>query len=98
MLGLTSSNLDWGSYIISFAKTATKKLPLRALIHSIKFLSPLVALYLSISTIRPSMEYCCHFWASAPTCYLELLDKLKNPICKTVGPLLATSLEPLTHR
>ena len=24
------------------------------------------------------MEYCCHIWAGAPSCYLELLDKLKN--------------------
>ena len=45
MLGLTfSSKLDWGSYIISVAKTASKKIG--ALIHSMKFLSPEVALYL----------------------------------------------------
>ena len=45
MVGLTfSSKLDWGSYIISIDKTASKKI--RALIHSLKFLSPEVALYL----------------------------------------------------
>ena len=39
MLGLTfSSKLDWGSYIISIAKTASKKIG--ALICSVKFLSP----------------------------------------------------------
>ena len=39
MLGLTfSSKLDEGSYIISIAKTASKKI--RALIRSMKFLSP----------------------------------------------------------
>ena len=44
MLGLTfSSKLDWGSYIISIAKTASKKIG--ALIRSMKFLSPEVALY-----------------------------------------------------
>ena len=44
MLGLTSaSKLDWGSYIISIAKTG-------ALIHSMKFFSPEVALYLYKST------------------------------------------------
>ena len=43
------------------------------------------------------MEYCCHFWAGAPSCYLELLDKLQKPICRTVGPSLAASLEPLAH-
>ena len=45
MLGLTlSSKLDWGSNIISTAKTAPKKIG--ALIRSVKFLSPEVALYL----------------------------------------------------
>ena len=77
MLGLTlSSKLDWGSYIISIAKTATKKIG--ALIRSMKFLPPEVALYLYKSTIRPCMEYYCHVWAGIPSCYLELLDKLQK--------------------
>ena len=55
MLGLTfSSKLDWGSYIISIARTASKKIG--ALIRSMKFLSPEVALYLYKSTIRPCMN------------------------------------------
>ena len=84
MLGLTfSSKLDWGSYIVSIAKTASKKIG--ALIRSMKFLSPEVALYHYKSTIRPCMEY-CHVWAGAPSCYLELLDKLQKWICRTVGP------------
>ena len=45
MLGLTfSSKMDCGSYIISIAKTASKKMG--ALIRSMKFLSPEGALYL----------------------------------------------------
>ena len=36
----------------------------------------------------PCIEYCC---------YLELLDKLQKRICRTVGPSLAASLEPLAH-
>ena len=64
----------------------------------LKFLSPEVALYLYKSTIRSCMEYCCHVWAGAPSCYLELLDKLQKRICRTVGPSLAASLEPLAHR
>ena len=44
------------------------------------------------------MEYCCHVWAGAPSCYLELLDKLQKRICRTVGPSLAASVEPLAHR
>ena len=50
------------------------------------------------STIQPCMKYCCHVWAGAPSCYLELLDKLQKRICRTVGPSLAASLEPLVHR
>ena len=50
MLGLTfSSKLDWGSYIISIAKTASKKIG--ALICSMKFLSPEVALYFFEATL-----------------------------------------------
>ena len=63
-----------------------------------KFLSPEVALYLCKSTICPCMEYCCHVWAGAPSCYLELLDKLQKRICRTVVPSPAASLEPLAHR
>ena len=97
MLGLTfSSKLDWGSCIISIAKTASKKIG--ALICSMKFLSPEVALYVYKSTIHPYMEYCCHVWAGAPSCYLEWLDKLQKRICRTVGSSLAASLKPLAHR
>ena len=39
-----SSKLDWGSYIISIAKTASKKIG--TLIHSMKSLCPEVARYL----------------------------------------------------
>ena len=63
-----------------------------------KFFSPEVYLYLYKSNIRPCMEYCCHVWTGAPSCYLELLDKLQKGICRIVGPSLAASLEPLTHR
>ena len=92
MLGLTfSSKLDWGSYMVSIPKTASKKIG--ALIRSIKFLSPEVALYFYKSTI-----YCCHVWAGAPSCYLELLDKIQKRIRRTVGPSLAASLEPSAHR
>ena len=71
MLGLTfSSKLDWGTYIISIAKTSSNKI--RFLIHSMKFLSPEVVLYLYKSAMWPYMEYCCHVWAAIPSCFLEL--------------------------
>ena len=96
MLGLTfSSKLDWGSYIIYIVKTASKKIG--ALICSMKFLSPEVALHLYKSTIHPFMEYCRQVWAGVTICYLELLDKLQKRVSRIVGPSLAVSLEPLTH-
>ena len=80
MLGLTFSlKLDWGSYIISIAKTASKKIG--ALVCSMKFLSPEAVLYLYKSIIWPCMEYYCHAWAGTPSCFLELLDKLEKWIC-----------------
>ena len=93
MLGLTfCSKLDWVSYIISIAKTASKKIG--ALIRSMKFLSPEVALYLYKSTIRPYMEYCCHVWAGVPSCYLELLEKLKNEYAGLFALYLLILLNP----
>ena len=92
MLGLTlSSELDWGSYIVSIAKTASKKIG--ALIRSMKFLSSEVVLYLCRSTIRPCMEYCCDARVGAPSCYLELLDKLQ----KGYAGLLVLYLLPLLN-
>ena len=49
------------------------------------------------------MEHCCHILAGAPSCYLELLDKLQRRMCRTVSSSLATSLglplsTTLTHR
>ena len=86
MLGLTfSSKLDWAKKI-------------GALIRSTEFPSPEIAPYLYKSTIRPCMESCCDVWAGAPNCYLDLLDKLRKWICRTVDPSVATSLEPLAHR
>ena len=91
MLELTfSSKLDWSSYIISIAKTVSKKIG--ALIHS-----PEVALYPYKSTIWLCMKYCCRVWAGAPSCYLELLDELQKQICRTVGPSCVTSFETLAH-
>ena len=96
MLGLTfSSRLDWGSYIVTVAETASEKIG--ALICSMKFLSPEVALCLCGSAIRSCMEYCCHVWVGALGCYLDLLGRLQERICRIVGPSLAASLEPLAH-
>ena len=84
MLGLSfSSELDWDSYIISIAKTASKKIG--------------AMIYLCKSTIWSCMEYCCLVRAGASSCYLELLDKLQKWMWRTVAPSLAASHEPLAH-
>ena len=95
-LGLSfSSKFDWGSCITSTAKTVSKQIG--ALTYSMKFVSPEVGLYLYKSTMQPCMEYCCCVWAGAPNCYFELFDKLQKQLCRTDGPSLAASLEPLAH-
>ena len=77
MLGLTFfSKLDWGAYIISIDKTASKKIG--ALIRSMKFLSSEVAPYLYKSTICPCMEYCCHIWAGALVATWNCWTSYKN--------------------
>ena len=97
MLGLTfSSKLEWSSYAIFIAKTASKKIG--ALNRSMKFLSPVVGMYLCKSTIWSCIEYCCHVWVAAPDCYLDMLHKIQKQICRTVGPSFTAFLEPLAHR
>ena len=80
-----SSKLDYGSYIISIAKTASNEIGAWFVLWSFFLLKLLCTIY-------SCMEYCSNVWAGAPSCYLELLDKLQKQICRTVGPL-----EPLGH-
>ena len=82
MLGLSfSSKLEWGSYIISIAKTGTKKIG--TFILSMKFLFPVVALYLCLpyghawNTIVMSglvfLVATWNCWISYKNSYAELL-------------------------
>ena len=62
MLELTfSSELGFCSYIISIAKTASKKIG--ALICSIKFLSPEIALYVSHAAMHGIVLSCLGWWS-----------------------------------
>ena len=66
-----------------------------------KFLSPEVALYLFINLPYAHVQntvVTSGCWAGAPSCNLDLLDKLQKQICRIVGPSLPASLEPLAHR
>ena len=89
------SKLDWSSYIVSIAKTVSKNIG--ALIRSMKFLSPEVPPYFYKSTMQPCIDY-CHAWTGDLSCYLDMIHKLQKRICRTVGPTLAASLEPLGYR
>ena len=73
ILGLISLRSWIGALTLSLLliKTASKKIG--ALIRSMKFLFPEVALYLYKSTICPLMEYCCHAWAGAPWLLLQIV-------------------------
>ena len=65
------------------------------LIGSIKFLFFLRLLCISFkSTIRPYMEYYCNVWASAPSFYSELLDKLQKRIFRLLDLHLLPVLNP----
>ena len=57
-----------------------------------------ISLYFLKSTIQPHMEYCCHVWVGAPSCYLEISDRLQERVCRTIGPTLAASLKPLGNQ
>ena len=93
MLGLSfSCRLDWGSYVVSIAKTASKKID-----SFYEVSSPEIPIYLCKSAIHPFLECCCHVWDVTPSCYLNVLNKLQKRICRTAGPSLA-SIEPLAHR
>ena len=56
-----------------------------------------VALCLYKSTIQPCMQYCYHVWDSAPSYYLEMLDRLQERICETVDSSLAASCAPFAR-
>ena len=56
-------------------------------------------LYLYKATTRPCMEYCSHIWGGAPQSRcLDLFDKVHRGLVNLVGPVLPTTLQPLSHR
>ena len=79
MLGLTlSSKLYPSSYIISIARTASKKIG--ALISSMKFLYPEVALYLYKTTVKAMHGTVVISGLVLLATMLKMLDKLQKRI------------------
>ena len=95
MLGLSfSCKLDFHSYIVSIAKTASKKH--RASIRSMTFLPAGVALYSTNLPYSLPWNTVVMFWVVFLAAAWKFV-KLKNQICRADGPSLAAFLEPLTH-
>ena len=61
-----------------FEETRNVALKIGAMIRSVKFVSPEVALFCYISAIRPCMDCYCQVLGGASSWYLELLDKLQK--------------------
>ena len=89
MLGLNfSSKFDRGSYTVSNARSASKKIG--ALICFMKFILRLLFTY------RPASNF---VWVDALTCHFGIIHKLQThtQINSTVAPSLPASLETLAH-
>ena len=92
-----SSKLDWGSYMISIAKTISKKNWSLSSFYQVLFAWGCSMQGHGSFHRWPCMKHCCHVWGIAPSCYLKTLDKWQKRICWTVGLSVTASLEPLAH-
>ena len=88
--------LNWiGALTLSLmVKLAFKKF--RVLIP-IKFLFFKGCLLSQKFTIQPGMKYFFYAWCVAPSCYLDMLDKLQKLLFWTFGTSPAASLKPSPH-
>ena len=88
MLGLSFYfKVDWGSYIVSIGKTATKKIG--ALVQFMKWkVQALELLFISLNLPYDPI------WVVAPNWYLDMFDKLEKRLCMTVCPSLLPLLNP----
>ena len=84
---------------MSIAKTTSKKIG--AMICSMKFLSPEVALYLNKSTIWSCMECCCHAWrdfsVAISRCYKNVCVNVFFPHTVRLWNSLPKENFPLTY-
>ena len=89
---LNCSGVTW----LSTTETASKKIGL--LICSIKFPSSETAFHTYEPDTWTRVEYWCHVGVGAFKYHLDLLDTLQERVCRTIGPILVTFVEPLAHR
>lgn len=62
-----------------------------------KLLSSVIVLSSYKSTVNTCMKYNCYACTGAPSCCLDMLDKLYKWICRTSGTILFASLGSLRY-
>ena len=93
MLGLTFSfKLDWDFYILCIAKSASKKIEL--VIHSIKFVSPEVALYLYKSSTISGLVLVVSTWNCQISYKSRYVGLLVLPLLPLLNPCLIIKMLP----
>nr|CAH7736395.1 unnamed protein product [Callosobruchus chinensis] len=89
LLGVSiTENMIWHELVASIATAAGKKLGY--LFRARKYFSPFNLLTLYKAQIRPSLEYCSHYWEAAAV--------QKRAIRLIGDPALTCHLQPLSHR
>ena len=96
-LDTSSSNLIWKPHINSIAKHESQKPGF--LSSTGGYFSPAQLLTIYKSQIRPSLEYCSHFWGGAPKSSLHLPDRVQSKSIHLINnPNLTNSLQSLSNR
>lgn len=93
-----SSNLNFGGYIETRAKTASKKLGILSKVQ--RYFTPCQLLSLYKAQVRSCMEYCSHLWDGSARYQLEALEAIDNRARRLVGDdsLTTGRLQTLEHR
>lgn len=93
-----SSNLNFGQYIESLAKTAAKKLGVLSKVR--RYFTPKQLLQLYQAQVRSCMEYCCHLWDGSAKYQLAALDSIEKRAKKLINDpdLVEAKLQSLEHR
>ncbi|CAH2088457.1 unnamed protein product [Euphydryas editha] len=97
LLGIDlSSKLNFGNYIESRAKTASKKLGILSKVRH--YFTPDQLLRLYTAQVRSCMEYCCHLWDGSARYQLEALESIDRRARKLIGMFASRRLQSLEHR
>ncbi|CAH2094022.1 unnamed protein product [Euphydryas editha] len=99
LLGIDlSSKLNFGNYIESRAKTASKKLGILSKVRH--YFTPDQLLSLYSAQVRSCMEYCCDLWDGSARYQLEALESIDRRARKLIGDEMFASrqLQSLEHR